>query len=125
MREKVTMNNRASRLLLTVIFTMVTAGCTWSPNHPAPQAARPRTIRIGDELMIDIIEPTDLQVDNMRVANVDHDGNIQFPLLGKIPAAGMTEMELAEQIRKMIEANVDTFCKVDVKVERMRSAENK
>jgi polysaccharide export outer membrane protein len=66
---------------------------TWS----AKQQAAEYRIGAGDILEISVWKEPDL---NRKEVLVRVDGRLSFPLLGDIPAAGMTPMELTETIQK-------------------------
>ncbi|MBD3729204.1 MAG: polysaccharide biosynthesis/export family protein [Sphingomonadales bacterium] len=87
------------------------AGCSTGPRPvlPSGQAAyelipegnvvAPRRQVIGpnDQLSINVFREPDLSVAR---AIVDNDGNIQVPLLGAVPAAGLTANEFARDLER-------------------------
>ncbi|MEX1193387.1 MAG: polysaccharide biosynthesis/export family protein [Brumimicrobium sp.] len=50
------------------------------------------------------------QVDNPQVVGyiVDNDGNINFPVIGKVEVAGKTKLELEKNMVEMLEGHIDT-----------------
>jgi len=90
------------QIALTLAVLIIAAGSTFSQDKPAlgftgrPQSAEYR-IGGGDVLEIATWKEAEL---TRRDVLVRVDGKISFPLLGDIPAAGMTPVELTETIQK-------------------------
>jgi len=95
-----------TRWLLTIAWTLavliIAAGSTFSQDKPAQGiTARPQSAeyRIGGGDVLEIATWKEAELTRRDVL-VRVDGKISFPLLGDIPAAGMTPVELTETIQK-------------------------
>ena len=69
---------------------------------PANTAAAPADYRIGalDELSISVFREPELSLDKLKV---DAGGNLLFPLIGEVHAAGKTGAELAAEIGRRLD----------------------
>lgn len=85
---------------------------------PVP-AAVDTDYRIGayDMLDIQVFEVNDLN----RTAQVDATGNIDLPLIGRVPAAGRTSAQLSNDIRSLLEAKYLNHASVTVQVKTSQS----
>ena len=71
---------------------------------PAPDLSAPKQLyRLlpGDTISISVFQEPDL---SMEKATIDEAGNVQVPLIGQVPAAGMTSVELSEAIAARLAA---------------------
>ncbi|HET7694302.1 MAG TPA: polysaccharide biosynthesis/export family protein [Vicinamibacterales bacterium] len=81
-----------------------TSGASASPSRPAPAATNYSTapdyrLAAGDKLRIEVYKDTQLS----QSLQVRPDGKITLPLLGDIPAAGRTSVELRDAIAGKLE----------------------
>lgn len=63
--------------------------------YVAPASQGPARIGIGDKLDVGVFQVPDLTLKDLIV---DTSGNIQMPLIGSVPSAGLTSSELANEI---------------------------
>jgi polysaccharide export outer membrane protein len=89
------------------------------PGIPEAAAQAPRQYRIGprDVLKVAVFGHEDLT----RTAVVSPDGSIPFPLLGDVPAAGLTTTQLEARLRELLAKDYLVDPKVSVTVEEYRS----
>jgi len=75
--------------------------------------------RIGprDLVAVRVFEEPELNVD----VRVNEDGSIRLPLVGKVPAEGLTENELAARLKKTLESDLLQRASVSVEVTEFRS----
>lgn len=104
---------KKSLILCVLCCALAACGTGPRPNLPAGQAAydrvpegdvvSPRRQVIGpnDQLEINVFREQDLSVGK---ALVDSDGNVQVPLLGSVPAAGLTAGEFARELERLFGA---------------------
>lgn len=83
------------------------------------QSGPPGSYRIGPRDLVDIkvFEVPELNL-SLRVAD---DGTINLPLVGAVAAQGLTETELAERLRSILEAKYVQRASVAVQVREFRS----
>jgi len=100
------------KLTICAAFALL-AGCSTGPQPvlPAGEAAyevvpvgdvvsaRRQLIGPNDELNISVFREEDLSV---KEALVDSDGNVQVPLLGSVPAAGLTANEFGRDLERRL-----------------------
>lgn len=101
-----------NRLMLTAVSTALLGGCTSSPETViGPAASQPITslgqanytdqrsktylLRPSDRISINVFREPDFSLESVRIGV---EGNISIPLLGSIPAAGMTAKSLEEDL---------------------------
>ena len=93
-------------LLFAFLAAQAAAGAPQRPPGVPPTAAAPAAgptnYRIGlqDELKITVFDEPDLS----STFRVESDGTISFPLIGRVPAAGSTALELQQRIASMLAA---------------------
>lgn len=102
----------AARALTVVLLLVLSTGIL-------AQTAPPGSYRIGPRDLIDIkvFEVPELNL-GLRVAD---DGTINLPLVGAVAAQGLTETELAERLRSILEAKYVQRASVAVQVREFRS----
>jgi len=76
------------------------AAQTPAPAQDGAPAANTNSYKVGlnDEVKITVFDEPDLS----SMYRVDADGSISFPLIGRVPAAGMTLSELQQRITTML-----------------------
>lgn len=86
---------------------------------PAQEASAPDTYRLGprDKVAVRVFEEEDLDVD----VQVNEDGTIRLPLVGSVPAEGLTEDELATRLKEILEAELLQRASVSVEILEFRS----
>ena len=109
------MNHGVLWLALAMTLAIIAGGCkshAHSRQSSAPLASgvgteeTPGIVKVGDELTVEIIDPLGPQMETRHVVRVDEDGSISLPLVGRIPAAGSTAVDLQERIRRTYEDEV-------------------
>lgn len=75
--------------------SQITAANTVDMATAAPAASAESRIGIGDKLDVRVFQVADLTLEDLIV---DTAGNIQMPLVGSVPSAGKTTVELADDI---------------------------
>jgi polysaccharide export outer membrane protein len=86
------------RLALSLVLTGLVAGCARTKSDPGPFAATetgPYVLDAGDRLRVLVFGQENLS----NLYAVDAKGAIAMPLIGTVPAAGMTTEELATAIK--------------------------
>jgi len=83
-----------------------------APDHSSEYRIGPR-----DLVAVRVFEEPELNVD----VRVNEDGTIRLPLLGNVRAEGLTENELAAQLKKLLEADLLQRASVSVEVTEFRS----
>ena len=92
-------------------------GKTTAPDAlPVPESGVYR-IGPGDVLDVDVFEEEDLT----RLVTVQHGGEISFPLIGELPAAGLTLKEVQVEITKLLAKDFLLDPQVTVKVKEYLS----
>ncbi len=83
------------------------------------QAARSNEYHIGprDLVAVRVFEEPQLNVD----VRVNEDGTIRLPLVGNVPAEGLTENELAARLKKILESSLLQRASVSVEVLEFRA----
>lgn len=122
------MNSRVA-LLAAVVAPLVLGACqkTVTTHLPqgsaaydaiavAPEVANPAvySLRAGDRIDVSVFREKDFSAQKVLV---DVSGNIALPMLGTIPAAGMTQDELAANIRDRLAASFLRDPRITVSVE--------
>jgi polysaccharide biosynthesis/export protein len=89
------------------------------PPSPAPTPVNPASYRIGlqDEIRITVFDEPDLST----TYRVDADGFISFPLIGRVPATGVTLSELQQRITSMLAEGFIRNPQVRVEVNQYKS----
>lgn len=87
----------------TTARPILPAGSEAYRSFPADTTGAPTDYRIGalDELSITVFREPELSSDKLRV---DAGGNLLFPLIGTVRAAGQTSAELANEIAHRLDA---------------------
>jgi polysaccharide export outer membrane protein len=90
-----------------VLATMLATGAS-------AQEAEPTSYRIGprDEVAVRVFEEPQLNVD----VRVNEDGTIRLPLVGSVPAEGLTEDELAHRLKEILEQDLLQRASVSVEI---------
>ncbi len=85
----------------------------------APKSATSDEYHIGprDLVAVRVFEEPQLNVD----VRVNEDGTIRLPLVGNVPADGLTENELAARLKKILESSLLQRASVSVEVLEFRS----
>jgi len=92
--------------LLSLGMSLFPLGCLHAPDPGTATAARPPdaalayTLRPGDVLAIEIAGEADMS----GQYPVEWDGTVPLPLIGSIPAAGMTMASFQDELRKRLVA---------------------
>ena len=99
-----------------------TSGSGQAPANPraaAAQASNPNEYHIGpkDLVAVRVFEEPQLNVD----VRVNEDGTIRLPLVGNVPAEGLTENQLAARLKKILESSLLQRASVSVEVLEFRS----
>ena len=105
--------------ILGVSCHAVTAGAQNAP-VPAPESAAAASFpeyKIGSEnvLRIDVYYGKNVQI-SQRV-QVSSAGNINFPIVGEVPVAGLTVPQIEKKIKELIEKDQSVYLQVTVFVE--------
>jgi len=77
----------------------------------------PYTVGAGDILHIQSFQHDEISGDFM----VEDDGSITFPLLGKVPVAGLTATAVAAKIERLLEKDYYVDVQVQTEIKRYRS----
>jgi polysaccharide export outer membrane protein len=101
--------------LLSVIFLLATSLAAAAP-VPTQRAVG---YRIGPKDLIDIkvFEVPELNVER----RVSEEGTINLPLIGDVPVQGLTDAELADRLKAMLEAKYVQRASVSVQIREFRS----
>ncbi len=93
-------------------------GAAAQPSQGTP-SDRSSEYHIGprDLVAIRVFEEPELNVD----VRVNEDGSIRLPLVGNVPAEGLTENELAAKLKKILESDLLQRASVSVEVTEFRS----
>lgn len=107
-------SGRARLRLALVCLTLVAALA-----GAQPQATGEAGYRIGpkDLLEIKVFEVPELNIDR----RVSEEGSINLPLIGDIPVQGLTDVELAERLKGLLESRYVQHASVAVTVKEFRS----
>ena len=113
---------RKIRPLSVFLPTLLLAAALGAPAPaPAQETETPTadTYRLGprDEVAVRVFEEEDLDVD----VRVNEDGTIRLPLIGSVPAEGLTEDELAARLKEILEAELLQRASVSVEILEFRS----
>jgi polysaccharide export outer membrane protein len=102
------------KLILLLVLCLGFGGAA----APAQQSKNPG-YRIGpkDQLKIQVFEVPELNVDR----RVSENGSINLPLIGDVPAAGLTEEELAIRLKVLLEVKYVQRASTAVEVTEFRS----
>jgi len=115
------MNALISLLLATMVMQRASAPVAPPPQQPAPAAAAEGQaaykVGAGDMLKITTLDEAEL-TGNFRV---DTDGSFTFPYLNRVPAAGLTLVELQNRIRTLLAAGYIRNPQVRVEIESYKS----
>ncbi len=110
--------NKVSAVLIPTLLAMTVAGCASSPAPEAGLAAsqvdaslgqanytvaRPSTylLRSSDLISVAVFREPDLSLPTVRIGV---EGNVSVPMLGSIPAAGMTAKQLEQDVTRRFAA---------------------
>ena len=111
-------------LLLSLLFATLLAQQAASlpagpPPPPEPAAAAPARYLIGsqDLLKVTVFDEPDLT----NSYRVDGDGFITFPYIGRVPASGLTLVELQDRIRGLLAAGFIKNPQVRAEVSEFKS----
>lgn len=110
-------------LLFAFLAAQAAAGAPQRPPGVPPTAAAPAAgptnYRIGlqDELKITVFDEPDLS----STFRVESDGTISFPLIGRVPAAGSTALELQQRIASMLAAGFLRNPQVRIEINQYKS----
>src|ERR1043166_7831141 len=86
---------RASFILIAVLTGLVLGGCVRSPPlAPAPDPAGPYMLDSGDRLRVVVFG----QEGPSNSVGVDPSGRFPMPLIGAVPARGMTTFEVSQAV---------------------------
>ena len=115
----------AGRPLLLALALVALAGgggaaAQSAPAASAPAAAAPASgYRLGpkDLLRIRVFEVPELNVES----RVSENGMVNLPLIGDVPAAGLTETEFAARLRELLESRYVNRASVAVEILEFRS----
>lgn len=101
----------------TLLAGLVLTGFATSP--AVAQASGATSYQIGprDQVAIRVFEEPRLNVD----VRVDEDGTVRLPLVGRVPAEGLTENELAARLKQILERELLQRASVSVEVLEFRS----
>lgn len=111
-------NSRVSLALSGWSFVLLLGLACLSP----PLLAQERSgdgYRVGprDRIAVRVFEEPQLNVD----VRVDEDGSIRLPLIGSVPAEGLTEDQLADRLKQTLEAELLQRASVSVEVVEYKS----
>lgn len=89
------------------------------PAPPAPAAAADSGYRLGpkDLLRVRVFEVPELNVES----RVGESGGVSLPLIGDVPAAGLTEREFEARLRQLLESRYVNRASVSVEILEFRS----
>ena len=85
---------RAQCLVIAVLTGLALSGCASSPPPLAPEPVGPYTLDSGDRLRVVVFGQDGLS----NSYAVDPAGRIVMPLIGGVPARGLTTMEVSQSI---------------------------
>ena len=85
----------------------------------APCLAQSLGYRIGPRDLVEIRVFETQELNGSR--RVSEDGNVNLPLVGDVPVAGLTEIEAAQRIKETLEAKMLNRASVSVQVTEFRS----
>lgn len=109
----------ATPFLLALAGSLALAGCTgYRPPPPAFHEAlhQPYVMDAGDRLRITVFGQADLT----NTYNVDQAGYIAFPLIGSVPARGLTAKQIEQKVAQMLREGYLRDPDVTVEVDRYR-----
>ncbi len=103
----------AAAVLCVVLAFLVSAGTAGAQDQPS------QGYRIGpkDLLEIKVFEVPELNIER----RVSEEGTINLPLIGDIPVQGLTDGELADRLKAMLEARYVQRASVAVQIREFRS----
>lgn len=109
----------ATPFLLALAGSLALVGCTgYRPPPPAFHEAlhQPYVMDAGDRLRITVFGQADLT----NTYNVDQAGYIAFPLIGSVPARGLTAKQIEQKVAQMLREGYLRDPDVTVEVDRYR-----
>jgi len=103
---------------LAVAFAGLVLGATLAGAQPAREAGT-SGYRIGpkDLLEIKVFEVPELNIER----RVSEEGSINLPLIGDVPVAGLTDVELSDRLKALLESRYVQRASVGVAVKEFRS----
>nr|WP_245427754.1 polysaccharide biosynthesis/export family protein [Roseiarcus fermentans] len=111
------------RVIAAILATAALAGCAAAPREeraeaPAPQAVvnAPYRLASGDRLRILVFGQNDLT----NSYNVDSSGAVSMPLIGRLPAQGLTTAELERMVAARLRQGYIRDPSVSIEVEDFR-----
>jgi polysaccharide export outer membrane protein len=109
---------RARCLAIAVLAGLALAGCARHPPllGPVPDPAIPYTLDSGDRLRVVVFGQEGLS----NSYGVDPSGKITMPLIGAVPARGLTTVEVSQSITAKLQQGYVRDPKVAVEVEIYR-----
>ncbi len=107
-------SSRFSRLALALLATAALATAAWAQDSPTASSYR---LGPKDRVRIKVFEVPELNVDG----RITETGTIILPLIGEVPAAGLTDRELAAKLKELLESKYVNHATVSVEVLEMRS----
>jgi len=109
---------RARSLLIAVIAVLALAGCVRNPAvlGPVPDPAGPYVLDSGDKLRVVVFGQDGLS----NSYAVDASGKITMPLIGGVPARGLTTVELTQSVAAKLQQGYVREPHVAVEVETYR-----
>jgi polysaccharide export outer membrane protein len=109
---------RARCILLALIAVLALAGCVRNPAvlAPAPDPAGPYVLDSGDKLRVVVFGQDGLS----NSYAVDASGKITMPLIGQVPARGLTTVELTQSVAAKLQQGYVREPHVAVEVEAYR-----
>ncbi len=127
-------NVHSLKLVFVAALVMVLSACQAAQNAdlPANQAAydligeanysgtpAPYSLSIGDRISVQVFQEPDLSSENLEI---DASGNIQFPLIGELRAAGLTATSLSRAIEDRLGERYIRYPRVVVSVTQRTSS---
>jgi|SRR5580704_12739536 len=109
---------RAQCLAIAVLTGLALAGCTRTQGllAPAPDPAAPYTLDAGDRLRVVVFGQDGLSSSYA----VDPSGKITMPLIGAVPARGLTTVEVGQAVAAKLQQGYVREPHVAVEVEAFR-----
>jgi polysaccharide export outer membrane protein len=107
------------RVFAAILATAALAGCATPPSEaPAPQAAvnAPYRLASGDRVRILVFGQSDLT----NTYSVDSSGAVSMPLIGRVPAQGLTTAELERTVTARLRQGYLRDPSVSIEVEDFR-----
>jgi protein involved in polysaccharide export with SLBB domain len=102
------MSKRMRHFGPVIAITIMICGCASSRSHVRQNGDQPATVKVGDQLVIDIVDLDGPQSDDVHFIRVTYDQMIFLPRLGRFRAGGRTISELQEVIHKACADNSDS-----------------